>query len=260
MKSGLSFHARFSIFLFLERGETKPACCSGQKPALGIRGMRRRKKLSTREELAEYGIRVARAGLVAGAGGNISAREGNLVWMKPSGHAMDDMAPGDLCGMDLATGRQVRGRNRPTSEAAMHLGIYRARPDVRAIFHTHSAWASGVIASGVELRPMFAEFVNDLGRTGTVPYVTPTTRRLADAMAEKARTCDTIFMVNHGVLAVGASVKQAFYRVAVVEDAAKSLVAACIVGTPRFLTRTQVDEILSLDAVKFRSKMMEKGA
>lgn len=221
--------------------------------------MSKKKKASVREELVDYGIRIARAGLVAGAGGNISALEGNIVWMKPSGYAMDDMTPGDLCGMDLATGKQVKGKNRPTSEVNMHLGIYRARRDARAVFHTHSAWASGVITSGAELKPMFAEFVNDLGRTGTVPYVTPTTQRLADAMAEKARTCDTIFMVNHGVLAVGANVKQAYYRVVVVEDAAKSLVAATIVGTPRFFTPAEIDEILSLDAVKFRSKMMEQG-
>jgi L-fuculose-phosphate aldolase len=214
---------------------------------------------SVRQELVRYGKKIAQAGLVAGAGGNISAREGDIVWMKPSGFAMDDMAPADLCGMDLKTGKQVKGKNRPTSEVNMHLGIYRVRPDAQAIFHTHSAWASGVITAGVELRPMFAEFVNDLGRTGTVPYVTPTTQRLADAMSGKAKTCDTIFMVNHGVLAVGANVKQAYYRVAVVEDAAKSFVAAAVVGTPRFFTQAEIDEILSLDAVKYRSKMMEKG-
>jgi L-fuculose-phosphate aldolase len=214
---------------------------------------------SVRQELVKYGIKIAQAGLVAGAGGNISAREGDIVWMKPSGYAMDDMKPQDLCGMDLKTGKQVKGKNRPTSEVNMHLDIYRVRPDVQAIFHTHSAWASGVITAGVELRPMFAEFVNDLGRTGTVPYVTPTTQRLADAMADKAKTCDTIFMVNHGVLGTGANVKQAYYRVVVVEDAAKSLVAAAVVGTPRFFTQAEIDEILSLDAVKYRSKMMEKG-
>ena len=212
-----------------------------------------------KEELVRYGIRTVQAGLVAGAGGNISAREGGTVWMKPSGFAMDDMTPDDLCGMDLESGDQVSGAHRPTSEVNMHLGIYRARPDVNAIFHTHSAWASGVISAGVELRPMFAEFVNDLGRTGTVPYVTPTTQRLADAVAEKARECDTLFMVNHGVLAVGVQIKQAYYRVIVVEDAAKSLVAATIVGKPRYFTQEQVDEILSLDAVQHRTKMMEEG-
>jgi len=210
-------------------------------------------------DLIKYGRKIAAAGLVAGAGGNISARDGERVWMKPSGYAMDDMTADDLCGMDLASGRQVAGGNRPTSEVNMHLAIYRVRPDVNAVFHTHSAWASGVVSAGVELRPMFAEFVNDLGRTGTVPYVTPTTERLAEAMAEKARACDTIFMVNHGVLAVGTNPKQAYYRVVVVEDAAKSLVAASVVGTPQFFTPEQVAEILALDAVKHRTKMMEEG-
>ena len=214
---------------------------------------------SIRTELVRYGAKIVQARLVAGAGGNISARDGNIIWMKPSGLALDEMTPADLCGMDLKTGRQVKGKRKPTSEVNMHLAVYRVRPDVNAIFHTHSAWASGVITSGITLRPMFAEFVNDLGRTGTVPYVTPTTQRLADAIGNKARTCDTIFMVNHGVLAVGANQKQAYFRVVVVEDAAKSLVAACVVGRPKFLTPRQAREILALPAVKHRTKMAEAG-
>jgi len=209
-------------------------------------------------DLVKYGFKIAQARLVAGAGGNISARDGDIVWMKPSGFAMDDMTPDDLCGMELATGEQRYGSNRPTSEVNMHLELYRVRPEVVAVFHTHSAWASGVISAGIELKPMFAEFVNDLGRTGTVPYVTPTTQGLAAAMAEKAKTCDTIFMVNHGVLAVGLTMVQAYYRVVVVEDAAKSLVAASMVGSPQFLSPAQANEILSLDAVKHRTKMAEQ--
>lgn len=212
-----------------------------------------------RADLVSYGIKIVQARLVAGAGGNISARDNNIIWMKPSGMALDEMTPADLCGMDLKTGRQVKGKRKPTSEVNMHLAVYRARPDVKAIFHTHSPWASGVITSGITLRPMFAEFINDLGRTGTVPYVTPTTQGLADAMGKKARTCDTIFMVNHGVLAVGATQKQAYFRVVVVEDAAKSLVAACVVGRPKFLSKRQARALLSLDAVKHRTKMAEAG-
>ena len=212
-----------------------------------------------REELVKYGVKITQANLVAGAGGNISARDGSIVWMKPSGLALDEMTPDDLCGMELASGKQLKGSRRPTSEVNMHLAVYRNRPEVTAVFHTHSPWASGVITAGVELKPMFAEFVNDLGRTGTVPYVTPTTQRLADAMGDKARTCDTIFMVNHGVLAVGVNMKQAYFRLVVVEHAAISLVAASVVGKPKFFTPEQCEEILSLDAVKHRTKMAEQG-
>ncbi len=210
-------------------------------------------------ELVRYGKKIVQARLVAGAGGNISARDGRLVWMKPSGFAMDEMRPADLCGLDLASGRQLRGRQKPTSEYNMHLAIYRARPDVTAIFHTHSPWASGVISAGVCLRPMFAEFINDLGRTGTVAYITPTTRALAEAMAAKAKTCDTIFMVNHGVLAVGVNMKQAYFRCVVVEDAAKSLVAAACVGRPKFLTPAQGRELMAQEGPQHRLKMMQQA-
>lgn len=214
---------------------------------------------SIKSELVQYGVKIVQARLVAGAGGNISARDGGIIWMKPSGLALDEMTPADLCGILLKTGRQVKGARKPTSEVNMHLAVYRARPDVKAVFHTHSPWAAGVISAGIKLRPMFAEFVNDLGRTGTLRYVTPTTQRLADAMECVVKNHDTIFMINHGVLAVGATQKQAYYRVVVVEDAAKSLVAACVVGRPRFFSRSQVNEILSLDAVKHRTKMVEAG-
>lgn len=211
-----------------------------------------------REELVRYGDKIAGAGLVAGAGGNISARDGATIWMKPSGLAMDDMTPEDVCGLDLDTGRQTSGAHRPTSEYNMHLGIYRARPDVQAVFHTHSPWAGGVLSSGAQLRPMFAEFVCDLGRVRTIPYVTPTTQDLANAVAAAVADGDTIFMENHGVLAVGVNMKQAYYRCQVVEDAAKSMVAAAIVGTPRFLSDRQVADLMNLDAARHRIQVMEK--
>ena len=213
--------------------------------------------MTIREELVSYGQKIADKGLVAGAGGNISAREDDVVWMKPSGMAMDDMTVDDLCGIELVSGNQLSGEHRPTSEVGMHLGIYRVRPDVAAVFHTHSPWASGVISAGVELRPMFAEFINDLGRVGTVPYLPPTTQILADAIAAKAACCDTIMMVNHGVLATGVRMKQAYFRALVVEDAAKSMVAASVVGRPSYLSEDQVAELMGLDGPKHRITMME---
>ena len=211
-----------------------------------------------RDELVKYGARTVQAGLVAGAGGNISARDGGIVWMKPSGLAMDELKPGDLCGMDLKTGRQKTGSRRPTTEVDMHLAVYRERPDVMAICHTHSPWASGVISSGAELKPMFAEFIVDLGRVGKVPYITPTTASLAEAVGNKIRNHDTLFMVNHGVLAVGSTMQQAYFRCVVVEDAAKSLLAASIVGKPRFLGKKQIKDLMSLDRVRHRIAVMAR--
>ncbi len=215
---------------------------------------------SIKEELVEYGQKIYAAQLVVGAGGNISARDGDVVWMKPSGFAMDDMGPDDLCGMLVDTDEQIEGPHKPTSEVNMHLGIYRARGDVRAVFHTHSPWLCGVVSAGIDVArmPMFAEFINDLGRRATVPYITATTQALADVVAEAARQADTIFMSNHGVCALGTNMKQAFYRCLVAEDAAKSLIAASVVGTPQILTAEQESELMSQSGPQHRVKMMEK--
>lgn len=215
---------------------------------------------SVKEDLIRYGEKIYAAHLVVGGGGNISARDGDIVWMKPSGFAMDDMGPDDLCGMDLATGEQVEGPHKPTSEVNMHLAVYRVRPDINVVFHTHSPWLCGVVSAGVAMDKtvMFAEFVNDLGRRITVPYVTPTTRDLAEVVAEAAQQHETIFMANHGVCCLGVNLKQAFYRCLIAEDAAISLVAAAVVGTPQILTPEQEKDLMSLSAAEHRVRMMEK--
>jgi L-fuculose-phosphate aldolase len=212
-----------------------------------------------RQELAKYGNLIAQAGLTAGAGGNISAREGRLIWVKPSGLAMSELKGMDLCCVDLDSGRQVDGKLKPTSELQMHLGIYRARPDIVAVFHTHSPWASGVISAGVEFKPMFAEVVNDLGGSITVPYRMTSTKELADAIAEAAKQHGTIFMRNHGVVTLGKTMKQAYFRACVAENAAKSFVAASIVGKPAFLTEEQILEIEKLESGDYRTRMAERS-
>ena len=211
-----------------------------------------------RQELARYGRLIAQAGLTAGACGNISAREGRLVWVKPSGLALAELRSPDLCCVDLGSGRSVEGRLKPTSELPMHLAVYRARPDIQAVFHTHSPFASGVISAGVDFKPMFAEVINDLGAIASVPYLLTSTTDLADAVAEAAREHDTIFLVSHGVVALGKSMRQAFFRCQVADDAARSFVAAAIVGKPAFLTEQQIAELRRLEAGAHRIRMMER--
>lgn len=212
---------------------------------------------SVRQQLAAYGKRIAAAGLAAGAGGNISAREGRIVWIKPSGFALAELTGPLLCAVDLASGQVIEARWPPTSELPMHLAIYRVRDDVRTIFHTHPPWVSGVISAGVEIRPMFAEVVNDLGEVATIPYLSSGSEALARAMAEAAKEHDTLFLKNHGLVTLGRTMKQAFYRACVAEDAAKSFVAASIVGKPEFLTEKQITELKQSAAARHRLRIME---
>lgn len=210
------------------------------------------------EEMIGYGVKLAQAGFATGAGGCVSLLDNGLVWIKPAGLAMTALKPGNLCGIDLATGKRVYGKRRPAADLSLHLAVYRARPDISAVFQARPPWTAVAVDSGLKLKAMFAEFVNDLGRAGTLPFAIPRARTFAGGLGAYAADHDTIFMVKRGVLAVGVTMKQAFFRIVVTEDAAKSLIAAVIAGKPKYFTRTQIDEILSLDAVKHRTKMVEK--
>lgn len=212
-----------------------------------------------RQELAAYGRRIEQRGLTAGAGGNISARDGRLLWVKPSGYSMGELTGRTLCCIELATGEMLEGPARPTSELPLHLAIYRQRPDVQAVFHTHSPWAAGVISSGAAIQPMFAEVVNDLGRLAWLPYITPGSLDLAEAVAGASAGHDTLFLSNHGVVALGKTMKQAFYRCCVAEDAAKSYLAASLVGKPQYLTEAQIAELRGLEAGGYRTRVAEGG-
>ena len=101
---------------------------------------------------------------------------------------------------------------------------------------------------------MFAEFISALGQTVTIAYITPTTLQLAAAVEKAAGNHDTIFMVNHGVLALGLAMQQAFYRCLVAEHAAIALVAASAVGRPRFLSARQQADLAKLGAPDRRRK------
>lgn len=213
-------------------------------------------KEMVRKELIKYGNKMVRSGLVGGAGGNISAKLGRIIYLSPSGYALDEMTEDSITGVDLDSGKIVEGTLRPTSEVLMHLECYRNRKEINAVVHTHSPWASGVISAGVSLKPMFPEFVADLGEVGYLDYILPTTKMLADAVAQQIKNFNAILMANHGVITVGRNLKEAYYRSVIIEEAAKSLVAATVVGKPRFLSREQIDQIKKLETIQYRQKVI----
>ncbi|MCK4648276.1 class II aldolase/adducin family protein [bacterium] len=214
-------------------------------------------KEMVKKELIKYGNKMVSSGLVAGAGGNISARLGEVVYLSPSGYALDEMTEKSISGVNIGSAKIVEGTLRPTSEVLMHLGCYQSRKEIRAVVHTHSPWAGGVISAGVSLKPMFPEFVADLGEIGYLDYILPTTKRLADAVARQVKSLNVVLMANHGVLTVGRNLKEAYYRSIIIEEAAKSLVAASVVGKPRFLSLKQREEIKKLETIQYRRKVME---
>jgi len=198
--------------------------------------------MDIRQTLVHYGHRVSAAGLCAGTGGNISAREGDLVWMKPAGFAMDELTPENLCGLQL-DGTHVSGIHAPTSEYRLHLAVYQVRRDVQAVFHTHPPWLTGVISAGVLFQRLTTESIGYLGRIIHLPYARPQSEVLARQVADAASTYDTLLLPNHGIVTMGTSPREAYHRSLVAEDTAKSIVAAGIIGKPQYLSEAQIREL-----------------
>ena len=106
----------------------------------------------------------------------------------------------------------------------MHLAIYRERPDVEAIVHTHPPTTIGIVSAGHDEIPyLFPDHVALVGKLPCIGYVIPCTPELAAAVVEAmgAAGINGLLMRNHGLITVGATVREAYYRTEVVEDAAR---------------------------------------
>ena len=197
---------------------------------------------------------------MVGPGGNISARSRNVILIKASGVPLEEAKEEDYIPVGIGTGKVLEKGKRPSSELPMHLACYRARGDVRAVVHTHSPFATGVASAGVTLRPMFPDFAAIIDSdVPTLSFVTPCGEELAGVVAGAIMNANAALLANHGVVAVGANLREAFYRAMLVEVAAQALVAGTAVGKMSFLSREEVARIRGLDKVEYRVDLLKKG-
>jgi L-fuculose-phosphate aldolase len=216
---------------------------------------------AARKQLIAIGRRISDKGLVVGFGGNISARVGDLVYIKASGRCFEDATEADYVGIDLDSGRLVDGDQQPSSEFRFHCECYKVRPDVMAVVHTHPPVATGLASAGRTVDPITPDFVALLGRAvALTEYVVPTGPELAKVVGHAIKDHDAALLRNHGLVTVGRTLKEAFYRTLIVESSAISIVAGSVVGKIRFLTSNEVAEVDSLKAEKYRREVLKKEA
>lgn len=187
-----------------------------------------------RREVWRLHLELPRNNLVTWTSGNVSARDSQtgLVVIKPSGVRYEDLKPEQMVIMDL-DGQVVEGDLRPSSDATTHLYIYRHRPDVGGIVHTHSPYATAFAAVGkpipVYLTAIADEFggpipVGGLAMIGGEEIGREVVRSIGDSCA--------ILMKNHGVFTVGPNAEAAVKAAVMVEDVARTVYLALTLGQP----------------------------
>jgi L-fuculose-phosphate aldolase len=175
-----------------------------------------------RRDICETGRRLYQLGFVAANDGNVSARVGpDRVICTPTGVSKGFITEEMLATCDLA-GRQTAGRLQISSEIAMHLEIYKMRPDVSAVVHAHPPTATGYAVAGIALTHCaLPEVIVSLGRIPLAPYGTPGGTEIAEPIKPYLRDHDAVLMANHGVVTVGAHPLDAHFKMETVEHFAR---------------------------------------
>jgi len=212
-----------------------------------------------RGELCRIGKRLYERHLTSGAGGSISARTSkNEVLIKPSGFSLADMMPEHVVKLNLK-GEVLEGKYPPSSDAPWHLMIYERRPEVNAIVHAHPPICGGFACAGISLDiPTFTEVIIQIGRIPLMDYATPTTMDYAKIVAESLKDANALLMKNHGAITLGVNLEQAFQRMELLEDFARMVLIAKILGGPILLPPEETFKLRSLESEKWRMKIVEE--
>ena len=179
--------------------------------------------MEIREELLEMSKRCYREALFAGTSGNLSYfdRETGEMYITPGSVPYETMTKDELVRMTL-DGEVLEGERKPSSEWRMHAEIYRSKPEVSAVIHTHSPYATSFAVNNRKLPVSLIEMVPFLGGDVEVAdFAIPGTVEVGTEAVKKLKDRNACLMANHGVLAVGASLEQAHTRAVYTEDAAK---------------------------------------
>ncbi|MDQ3919047.1 MAG: class II aldolase/adducin family protein [Acidobacteriota bacterium] len=201
---------------------------------------------TARREIVRVGRLMYERSYVVSSDGNVSVRldDGRIV-ATPTQTCKGRMTEEMLAVTDLE-GRALDDR-RVSSELAMHLLIYREREDVRAVCHAHPPHGSAFAVAGLAIdQPILSEVILTLGCVPLAEYGTPSTDELTAAMRPLVKNHNALLMANHGAVAYGADVWQAFDRLETLEHTARIAILARLLGGARNLPPDSIEKLIEV--------------
>jgi L-fuculose-phosphate aldolase len=186
------------------------------------------------------------SGINQGTSGNISARFGEFMLITPSGVPYEEMAPRDIARMTL-TGEygSWEGRLDPSSEWRFHLDIMKERPEVGAVVHTHSTYATTLAICGKEIPAIHYMMAAAGGPSVRIaPYATYGTKELSNfaLKALEGRSC--CLLANHGMIATGPNLKRAMWLAVELETISKQYYLSLMIGDAQTLPDSEIGRVM----------------
>ncbi|MDD9302411.1 MAG: L-fuculose-phosphate aldolase [Desulfobacter sp.] len=198
-----------------------------------------------RKTIVRFGLKMVESGLTTGTGGNLSIidRNSKIVAVSPSGIEYAALQPEDVVLTDLF-GTVLEGDCKPSSELGFHLSVYHQRPDVQAIVHTHSPYATTIACLGWEI-PAVHYLVGFAGKKVPIaPYATFGSEELARNVTKHLEDYNALLLANHGLLAVGPDMDTAFAAAEEIEFVARIFYQTQSIGNPVILPEKEMETVL----------------
>jgi L-ribulose-5-phosphate 4-epimerase len=198
-----------------------------------------------RKELVDLHLELPKNNLVAWTGGNVSMRdkETGLMAIKASGVRYKDLTPESMLVVDM-DGKIVEGNLKPSSDTASHLYIYRHRPDVNGVVHTHSDYATAFAAIGASIPVYLTAQADEFGCP--IPcggFALIGSEEIGKVVVDSIGVSPAILLKNHGVFTIGPSGEAAVKTAVMVEDVARTIWLALQIGTPDVIPPELVEKL-----------------
>jgi len=212
----------------------------------------------SKKEIVEIAHRVYRNGFVAAYDGNISAAtESGTFYITRSAVNKGDVTEDDILEIS-SEGKVVSGQGKPSTENKLHLFIYKNRPDVKAVVHCHPIFATAFAAAGIAIdKPVLPEVILTLGKIPLCNYATPSTDELHLSLKPYIKNSSLFLLSNHGAVAAGKNLKDAYYKMEKLEHTAKTLFLAKQLGGEKLISEEKLKELYSIAGSTYGIKISE---
>lgn len=200
-----------------------------------------------KQEICEIGDRLYKKGFAAANDGNITCRVNDReVLCTPTMHSKGFLKPDDICTIDMQ-GNQTSGRKKRSSEALLHLEIYKARPDVQSVVHCHPPHATAFAVAREPIpQCVLPEVEVFLGDVPITPYETPGGEAFAKTIVPFVEKSNVLILANHGTVSYGESVERAFWWTEILDAYCRILMLAQSLGKINYFTEEKERELLEL--------------
>ncbi len=200
-----------------------------------------------KQDICEIGRRIYNKGFAAANDGNITVRVSeNEVLCTPTMHSKGFLKPEDICTIDM-TGKQIAGHKKRSSEALLHLEIYKQRSDVKSVVHCHPPHATAFAVAREPIpQCVLPEVEVFLGDVPITKYETPGGQTFADTIIPFVNKCNVMILANHGTVSFGEDVERAYWWTEILDAYCRILMLAKQLGHVNYLDQQQSQELLDL--------------